>query len=381
MDQIPRTLRLDSETPPSRRGLPNRRVGYYCRHCHKQYTTSTWLDKHIKDKHSAESTLERSQSLADIINNRRGIANSALLLPQSSIPQELHHSSLIRDLQGMSSSLKRFLPLIDDLVTLLQEPNEVSSRAHSISQNHPRNLKRRASSQDVHEQNKRQGTSTSASDLSLLRTDDLMYWDDFESQDASPATSVGGGDLRGFDSSEYALCVAQNPSFEQVQEIRLPFSQQTALSSQALASEFPRKQRQSRPSRVPKTQSFTGKMFETFQRQPQGNLSPCEQLASYPHKTSPTGLATEWVPPESTGNMTRTPLQKSLDLLSHEPGQHLSPFVELQQSLDYLDPASQEDIGNAFGQTPQQDDFRYGLSVDPSDFLALPMQPGEALED
>lgn len=382
MDQALRTLQLGTENFLGHQEPPNRHVGYCCHFCSKPYTSSTWLDKHIKEKHSAESAFGRLQSLTDTIHNPRGIENRTILLPQSSIPQEFHHSNLVRDLQAMSSSLKRFIPLLDDLVALLQEPNDVSSRARSINQNHARNLKRRASSRVLHEQTKRRGASTSNSNLPFLRTNDPIRWGNLDSQDASSATNLGEGDLYGFDGSEHALDTAHHPSFEQVQEVRLPFSQQTTLSAQAPAGESPRQQRKSSASRAPKTQSLTGNanhMFQTFPRQKRGHLSPREQLTSYPHGTSQARLATEWVLPESTGHMTRTPFQKSLDLPSHEQGQHPSPSKALQQSSDYLGPASQYDIGDAFGQTPQQNGFENGLGLDQSKFFTLPMQPEEAL--
>lgn len=79
--------------------------------------------------------------------------------------------------------------------------------------------------------------------------------------------------------------------------------------------------------------------------------------------------------------MADTPLQKSLDLLSHEPGQHFSPLGALQQSFDYPGPASQHDFDYSFGQTSQQDGIGNGFNANPLDFLTLPMQPEEALEE
>lgn len=228
MGQTPRTLRLDSGTLPSHRRLPNRHVIHYCPYCSKQYTNPTWLEKHVKDKHSAEFTSEWSQSLADMIYSRRSIANSATLLSQYSVPQELPHSSLIRDLQAMSSSLKSFLPLIDNLVTLLQDPSGIPSRAHSIDRDHLRDLKRCSSCQDLHEQNKRRGPATSASDIAIPRTMDPMNLDDLENQNASPATTLFDGEP---DSSEHSRHFSRFSSFEQVQRVRVPLSQQNTLSS------------------------------------------------------------------------------------------------------------------------------------------------------
>lgn len=384
---------MDPHTPALRRGskpllnrqeLYKQRVNFCCPHCSKEYRTPTWLDNHIKTKHSTRGAQGLSQPLADMIHNRRTIANSAGLLPQSSVAEDPHHFILIRELQATASLLKSFLCRIEDLVVLLQEPNGAHSTARSVNRGPLRDLKRRASSQDLHGQSKRQGISTSASDFPIPQTTDTMLLNGFEIQTPSSVQNPCEGDHGGFDSSEDSLGFARYSSFEQAQGVCLPLSQQATLPSQAPTSGSSPRQRKTRHSQAPKTQCPTGnatRMFQALPRQQQGRLSPCEQLAAYLHGTSPARLVSGYTLREEMEHMANTPLQKSLDLLSNDIGQHASPLGALQQSLDRLGPASQYNFSYAFSQTPQQDDFGDRLGVDQSDFLTLPIQSGEDWEE
>lgn len=380
MDRTPRNSPHMPASLRRHRASSKRQSSHHCPYCSKQYRTSTWLDNHVKAKHTTSFTQDRWRSLRDKIHDRRRVVSNTPMLSQPSALQEWDHSALLQGLQTMSSSVKSLLHLIDDHVALLHKSNDFSSKAHSIDRSHLQDLKRRASSQELHGQKKRRGFPTSVSDFYVPPTAEPMHWNELESRYTSPVATLWEGNYFAIGSPEQSLGVARYPYPEHRQSTRLPLSKASVAPSRSPTIGYPQ-QHKSRFLGAPDAQDLTNNSTPAFQELPsrhKGRMSPCGHLTPYPYETSLAQLGSGWTPLDPMEQLTDTQLQKSLDLPNHKPGESLSSLNAFQQYPDCAEPEFQYEPADAFRQ-------QYGIwntEIPDQPGLNIPrIQNGDSQED
>lgn len=75
--------RQDVDFPCPHRSLLGGQGGYRCPHCFKAYKTPTWLENHIKAKHTTSMTQDQSEILAHTSNSYQNSVSNTMLLFQS----------------------------------------------------------------------------------------------------------------------------------------------------------------------------------------------------------------------------------------------------------------------------------------------------------
>lgn len=147
MNQNSAEQRQDIYLPQPHHSLLERQANYCCPFCSKAYRTSTWLENHIKIKHTTAMTQEQSEIPAHINSSYHSSMSNAMLLHAPF--QESRRPGLTQDLPTTVALLKQLLPLMEGLLPVLEQLDGVSLCNPSMGRSNLRTPKRCASSPDL----------------------------------------------------------------------------------------------------------------------------------------------------------------------------------------------------------------------------------------
>lgn len=294
------------------RSISRQRETHRCPHCPKQYTTPKWLDNHIKIQHTTRGGRGRPGILTDI----------GVQLSQS--PPESHSSALVADLEKLSSSLRQFTSLIDDIVPRLREFGEGSSRSCSIDRSHPQNLKRRASSPDLREREglSRTGISAYSAGGSVPQASEPVRGGEPRPQNIGPITTSFDDRPCKTNESDYPPSVAPYNSTRHAQMSRLLPPQENAPSSPIIGSELPQRQLHGESSQGPSL------------REQANDAKPFEQVSVYQHESLPTRHELALTLPNTTQLLPDAQPLQSCNMSLPKPNQHNPTLQTLKSYSD-----------------------------------------------
>lgn len=296
------------EPPAHQRSTSRRREVHHCPHCPRQYTTSTWLDNHIKVKHITRWD-----------QRKPAISTNVDVVRLSRSPQESQPCALATDLQKMSSLLKQFGSLIDDIVPRLQEFGEVSSTSCPIDRNNLRTLKRRASSPDLREGEgpRRTGTPVYSSRASVPQASEPVRSDEPRPQNTDPVTTSFDDHRFTMDQSDYSPSVASHASTGHTQVSRLLPPQEKPLGSK-----FFQRQLHGESSQAPSLQEQAN------------DTNPIEHVSGYQHESLTTRHGSALTLASSTQLLPDTQSLQSCNMSLQKPYQHNSSSQTLKSCPD-----------------------------------------------
>lgn len=261
MNQSPVDQRRDICLPGPHCGLSEQQDNHYCPYCSKAYRTSTWLENHIKTKHTVAATQEQSEMLAHMSNSCHNSVRNALLLSQSL--QESRRPALIQEL------LKQLVPLMERLLPVLEQLGDASLCAPSMASRNLRAPKRCASSPDLRGEReaKLQGLDSSIPEVCTAsnQTEPQNYpsgtpsYARISMSSGDPCgilytgstTAFSEGSHLNIDSSHYSRRIPRYPYAEQAQGSDGELSYSSTPYLQALNDGIPQRWHRLRSSRTP----------------------------------------------------------------------------------------------------------------------------------
>lgn len=349
MDQNSAEQRQHIYFPRPHRSLFERQANHCCPFCSKAYRTSTWLENHIKTKHTTAITQEKSEIPADKNNSYRSSVKNAMLLPSPF--QESRRPGLTQDVPATVALLKQLLPLMEELLPILEQLDGVSLYDSSMGPSNLRVPKRSASSPDLRGE---QGAKLRELDSTV--TGMYTSGNQIESQNhpggatSHGRTSVNNGNPHGtqytgsmtafsegsqfrIDSPRYSRRILRNPYSEQAQGPEEVLSYISTPYLHPQNQRVPQQRHQWRPSQTP----------ESYSQLDNTTSVPYESLAGNPLPSFSSGLFRRQREDASDGLSSAEPLlgttqpeanfQRSYSVEDphQEAGQHQPTLKEWQQ--------------------------------------------------